>query len=75
MIINGFLWIFQKVHEAALEEMDRQAESITTDLRELYQMLEAKKISEPEFDIREKRLLDLLEEAEGEGASMEREAA
>lgn len=75
MILKGLFWIFQKVHEAAREEMDRQAERITTDLRELYQMLEAKKISEAEFDVREKKLLDRLEEVEGKAASMEREAA
>lgn len=75
MITNGFLWIFKKVHEAAQEEMDRQAERITTDLRELYQMLEAKKISEAEFDAREKTLLDRLEEIEKNGTSMESEAA
>lgn len=75
MIINGFLWIFKKVHEAAQEEMDRQGERITTDLRELYQMLEAEKISEAEFDVREKNLLDRLEEAEGKVVFVKREAA
>lgn len=75
MILNSLFWIFQKVNEAAQEEMDRQAEMITNDLRELYQMLEAKKISEAEFDVREKKLLDRLDEVEGEGVSMERKAA
>ncbi len=75
MILKGLFWIFQKVHEAAREEMDHQAERITNDLRELYQMLETKKISEAEFDVREKKLLDRLEEVEGKAASMEREAA
>lgn len=72
--LKGLFWIAQKVHEAAQEEMDHQAEIITTDLRELYQMLEGGKITEADFDVREKVLLDRLDEVKN-GFSLEREAA
>ena len=75
MLLSGLFWIFREVHKAAQEEMDRQAEAITTELGELYRMLEAGKIPEAEFEVREKELLDRLEEVEGEGISIEEEAA
>ncbi len=57
----GLLWIFKKVHEAAQEEIAGEADAITQQLRELYMMLETGRVTEAEFDARERALLDRLE--------------
>ena len=59
--IHGLLWIFGKIHEAAQEEIAGEADAITEELRELYMMLETGRITEAEFDARERTLLDRLE--------------
>ncbi len=55
------------MHNAALEEIENEAVSITNELSELYMMLETGKITESEFDAREKELLDRLDEIQEEG--------
>ena len=55
------------MHNAALEEIENEAMSITNELGELYMMLETGKITESEFDAREKELLDRLDEIQEEG--------
>ena len=57
---RGLLWIFEKIHEAAQEEIAGEGDAITTELRELYMMLETGRITEAEFDDRERTLLDRL---------------
>ncbi len=59
--IHGLLWIFGKIHDAAQEEIAGEADAITVELRELYMMLETGRITEAEFDARERTLLDRLE--------------
>ncbi len=59
--IHGLLWIFGKVHDAAQEEIAGEADAISEELRELYMMLETGRITEAEFDARERTLLDRLE--------------
>lgn len=59
--IHGLLWIFGKIHEAAQEEIAGAADAITEELRELYMMLETGRITEADFDARERTLLDRLE--------------
>ncbi len=59
--IHGLLWIFGKIHDAAQEEIAGEADAITEELRELYMMLETGRITEAEFDARERTLLDRLE--------------
>lgn len=59
--IHGLLWIFGKIHEAAQEEIAGEADAITEELRELYMRLETGRITEAEFDARERTLLDRLE--------------
>ena len=59
--ITGLLWVFQKIHEAAQEEMLGEADAITQELRDLYMMLETGQVTEAEFDARERALLDRLE--------------
>lgn len=58
---SGLLWIVEKVHDAAREEMAHEADAITEELRQLYLMLEAKQIAEADFDARERVLLDRLD--------------
>ncbi len=59
--IHGLLWIFGKIHEAAQEEIAGEADAITEELRELYMMLETGRITEAEFDARERTPLARLE--------------
>lgn len=59
--VRGLLWVFGKIHDAAREEMLGEADAITQELRELYMMLETGKVTEAEFDARERPLLDRLE--------------
>ena len=59
--LGGLLWIVEKVHDAAREEMAHEADAITEELRQLYLMLEAKQITEADFDARERELLDRLD--------------
>ncbi len=59
--MRSILWIFRELHNAAQQEMENEAESITAELSDLYMMLETERITEDEFDAREKQLLDRLE--------------
>jgi hypothetical protein len=67
--ITGILWTFREIHKAAEQEMDSEAENITVQLSELYMMLETGKITEEEFDAREKELLDRLDQIQERGTS------
>ena len=58
---RGLLWVFRAVGQAAEEEIAGEAEVLKAELRELYMLLETGTISEDEYDIREKALLDRLE--------------
>lgn len=59
--LHGILWIAREVHQAAKQEVAGQSEALTAELRELYMLLETGKISEPEYEAREKELLDRLQ--------------
>lgn len=61
---TGIMWIFREVHNAAQEELAREADVVTAELTELYMKLESGKITEEEFDVREKVLLDRLDRIE-----------
>jgi len=58
---HGLLWIFKEIHHAVEEEQTNEAEAITTKLGELYMMLETGQMTETEFDVAEKTLLDRLD--------------
>ena len=64
--IYGTIWIAKQVDNAVRQEMEGEQERITAQLRELYMMLETGRITEEEFDKREKPLLDRLDELGGE---------
>jgi len=68
---RSILWIFRELHQVAQEELATEAETITAELSELYMMLETGKITEVEFDVREKELLDRLEKIEERDARIE----
>lgn len=59
--LRGILWVAREVDKVAQEELANEAETIKADLSELYQMLEKGRITEEEFDAREKVLLDRLD--------------
>jgi primosomal protein N'' len=56
------LWVLRQVHDAAEKEMENEAERITAQLGDLHRLLESGQIREEEFDARERKLLDRLEE-------------
>lgn len=59
---HGLLWIFGEIHQAAQQEMAEEADALTARLSDLYLMLENGSLSEEEFDVQEKRLLDRLDQ-------------
>ena len=69
--INGILWIFRELYNTVQQELVNEGEAITNELSELYMMLETEKISEAEFDVREKELLDRLDEIQERGTTIE----
>jgi hypothetical protein len=60
---TGLQWVAKKIHEAAQEQLTGEADAITGQLQQLYRMLEARQITEAEFDQQERVLLDRLEAA------------
>lgn len=71
--VRGILWTFREIHNAAQEEQANEADAITAELSELYMSLETGKITEAEFDQREKELLDRLEAIQARGSLSEDE--
>ena len=69
--VHGILWIFRELYNTVQQELVNEGEAITNELSELYMMLETGKISEAEFDIREKELLDRLDEIQERGTTIE----
>ncbi len=66
--VKGIVWLAEKVRDASEEELAREGDQISAELRELYLMLEAGQIAEAEFDTREKQLLARLEQLPEQGA-------
>ena len=64
---RSILWIFRELYNAAQEEITNEAEALTTQLSELYMALETGRMTEAEFDQREKELLDRLDAIEARG--------
>ncbi|HXR07542.1 MAG TPA: gas vesicle protein GvpG [Candidatus Acidoferrum sp.] len=55
------VWAARQVHRAIQQEQAAEPERITADLGELYMMLETGRLSEAQFNAREKELLDRLD--------------
>jgi predicted Zn-dependent peptidase len=62
--LRGVVWLAEKVHTAAVDENEQEAEVVIQQLTELYRLLETEQISEAEFDQQEQQLLDQLEQYE-----------
>ena len=62
--VRGLLFIFREICNAAAMEVADEARTIQGELSELYMMLETGRITEKEFDARERELLDRLDEIE-----------
>jgi hypothetical protein len=58
------VWAARQVHNAIQQERAAEPERITADLSEIYMMLETGRITEAEFNAREKELLDRLDRIE-----------
>ncbi len=58
------LWIVRQVHEAAREELGGERQRLTAELSQLHAMLETGRLSEDEFDARERIVLDRLDAIE-----------
>jgi hypothetical protein len=58
------VWAARQVHNALQQERAAEPERITADLSELYMMLETGRITEAQFNAREKELLDRLDRIE-----------
>ena len=61
---RGVAWVVNQVRQAATHEFQNEADAVRNELRELYMMLEAGRLSEEQFDAREKPLLERLDRAE-----------
>ena len=59
---KGLFWVFRKIDQAAREELEGQKQRMISELSELYMQLDTGKISEQEFNAREKMLLDRLDQ-------------
>jgi hypothetical protein len=59
--------VFKEIYNAAMQEMAAEADSIRTELSQLYLALEAGTLSEEAFDARERELLDRLDVIEEQG--------
>jgi hypothetical protein len=72
--IKSIFWMFREIHNAAQQELATETEAITAELSELYMMLETGRITEAEFNVREKELLDRLDEIQERGSLIEEES-
>ncbi len=68
------LWIIRQVHEAAREELSGERQRVTAELGRLHGLLESGRISEAQFDLRERELLDRLDALEEQLAGTEQGA-
>jgi hypothetical protein len=59
--LHATIWAARQVHHAMQQEQAAEPERITADLSELYMMLDTGRLTEAEFNAREKVLLDRLD--------------
>jgi len=64
VIGTPLMWIFRTVHRAAMDELKNERRNIRARLSELYRDLERGEITEEQFDEKERKLLDQLDELE-----------
>ena len=61
---NSLLWVFKEVNQVVQQETSGEAEGVTRMLSELYMRLDTGSITEEQFEIEEKQLLDRLDAIE-----------
>jgi ribonuclease E len=66
--VKSLLSLFREIYNAAVQEIADEADSIRTELGELYQRLETGELDEEAVDARERELLDRLDEIEASGS-------
>jgi hypothetical protein len=71
--IKSLLSLFREIHNAAMKEIADEADSIRTELGELYLRLETGELTEEAFDTRERGLLDRLDEIEARDSEADNE--
>jgi len=64
LLTTPLLWIAEEINEAVQKEKAGESEAITQSLSELYMRLETGKMTEEEFEVEEKQLLDRLDAIE-----------
>lgn len=67
--ITATVWAARQVHHAIEQEREVEPERLTAQLSELYMMLETGRISEKEFEAKERELLDRLDQIEEQESS------
>jgi hypothetical protein len=65
--VNGVLWVFNEIYNAANQELHDESNALTTQLQQLYTMFESGEITEVEFDRQESQLLDQLDAIQERG--------
>ncbi len=61
---NSLLWVFKEVNKVVQQETSGEAEGVTRMLSELYMRLDTGAITEEQFEVEEKQLLDRLDAIE-----------
>ena len=61
---NSLLWVFKEVNQVVQQETSGEAEGVTRMLSELYMRLDTGSITEEQFELEEKQLLDRLDAIE-----------
>ena len=64
LLTTPLLWIVKEINQAVQQEIDGEAEALSRSLSELYMKLETGAITEEEFEVEEKQLLDRLDAIE-----------
>ena len=68
--IKGLAAMCQKVHDAAQEDLEKQERNILATLAELHQLMDAGRIGDEDFNVRECDLLDRLEACQKAGTTV-----
>jgi Gas vesicle protein G len=66
--ITSFLWLLREIQKAAQQELTSEREAVTAELGYLYMMLETGTITDAEFDVRERELLNRLDQLQGQSS-------
>ena len=64
--VKGFFWIMRELQKAVQNEQENEVDRLTARLSELYMLLETGKLTQDEFDVAEREVLDRLDELEGQ---------